>query len=137
MFDRLLALFRNEIPEHPLPDLDSDYAMGALLVRMAKSDAHYDPSEIATIDEILATSFDLGPLDAAKMRADCERLEAQAPDTAAFTALICAHVPHAKRVRVMEALVRTAIADGKRTPEEDQLLQNLAQAFECKCEMDG
>ena len=45
---------------------------------MALANREYVVSEVAQIDRILAATFDLKPLEAAKLRATCEALERHA-----------------------------------------------------------
>jgi len=82
MLERLRALFGDPSAYHtPLPDTDAAHAMGALLVRAAKADHAYLFEEIAVIDRVLAARHGLNPVEAAKMRAECELLERAIPDT--------------------------------------------------------
>lgn len=118
---RILSAFSAPKPA-PLPEPDARLALGALMVRMAKSDATYRVEEIARIDRILAAANGLGPIDAAKMRATCEKLEHLAPATDSFTALICQTVPHDGRVEVLRALWSVMLSDGVERPEELALL---------------
>lgn len=110
----------------PLPELDAKLALAALLVRIAKSDGEYDVSELARIDKILAERHGISPVDAAKMRADAEKLEAEAPDTVRFTRAIKEGVPYEDREAVIEALWAVVLADGVRDHEEDALLRLAA-----------
>ncbi len=114
VLDRLTALFTGpaEIEEKPLPPTDVPHALGALLVRVALSDHQYAVEEIARIDRVLAKFQDIGPIDAAKLRAECERLEAVAPDTTAFTALLNQRVDYADRLKMVAALWQVVYADG-------------------------
>ena len=102
----------------PLPEPDARLALGALMVRVAKSDDSYRVEEIQRIDRTLAHANDIGPIEAAKMRATCERLEAIAPDTDSFAALIRETVPHDGRLDTLRALWQVLLADGLERPEE-------------------
>ncbi len=114
-------------PQEPkLPEPDEHLALGALLVRVAKSDSHYDAVEIGEIDRILAESFGLNPVEAAKMRATCEKLEAKAPGTPDFALIIRQNVDYPHRLDVMRALWRVIIADGEHAVEEDATLSEIA-----------
>ena len=114
---RILSAFSHPKPA-PLPEPDAKLALGALMVRVAKSDASYRVEEIQRIDRILAHANDIGPIDAAKMRATCERLEAVAPDTDRFAELIRETVPHEGRLETLRALWQVLLADGLERPEE-------------------
>ncbi len=54
MWDALLTRLRGKPEPTALPEPDEKLALGALLVRVAKSDNHYDVDEIGEIDRILA-----------------------------------------------------------------------------------
>lgn len=110
----------------PLDDSDARIALGALLVRIAKSDGVYDVSEIKRIDRVLGNRYGLSSVDAAKLRAQAENLEAQAPDTVRFTRAIKDAVAYEDRSPIIEALWEVVLADGARDPEEDALLRMVA-----------
>lgn len=121
LLNRLLAPEQSD-----LNPSESQLALGALLVRIAKTDGRYDVAEIQRIDKILARRFDLDAVEAARLRARAEELESQAPDTVRFTRAIKDSVPYEDRAPVMEALWDVALADGIRDPEEDALLRMIA-----------
>lgn len=109
-------------PPPPLPELDAQLALGALLVRVAKADRAYLFEELEQIDRILAARGRIGPVEAAKRRATCERLEAAFPDTPTFTALIHDAVPYEERRAMVEALWRVALADGLEEAQEAEMV---------------
>ncbi len=125
MFADFLKRLTAPDPE-PLPDTDARLALGALLVRIAKSDGDYDQSEIARIDRILAKRYELDPVEAAKLRAHSEALEHDAPDTVRFTKAIKEAVAYEDREAVLEALWDIVLADGERDEQEDALLRLVA-----------
>lgn len=125
MFADLLKRLTAPEPE-PLPDEDARLALTALLVRIALSDGTYATEEIERIDRIVAARFGLGPVEAAKLRADAERVEHDAPDTVRFTRAIKDAVPYEDREAVIEALWQVVLADGVRDHEEDALLRMVA-----------
>ena len=89
MFEGILALFRGTVPsETQLPPADVQHALGALLVRAAKADHAYLFEEVEQIDEVLATRYDLDPVAAAKLRASCEKLEEDMPDTTQLAGIL-------------------------------------------------
>jgi uncharacterized tellurite resistance protein B-like protein len=112
--------------ETPVTDEDARLAIGALLVRIAKADGNYRPEEIARIDRILAKRYDLDVVSAAKLRAKCEHIEHDAPDTVRFTRVIKDAVPYEERAAVISAFWEIVLADGVRRPEEDSLLRMVA-----------
>ena len=117
---RLLA------PAPVISDLDANLALAALLVRIARTDGHYAPAEIARIDRLLAERFALTHAAAQDLRRQAETLEQEAPDTVRFTRAIKAAVPYADRVGVVEALWAVGRADGTREAEEDALMRMTA-----------
>ncbi len=129
MFTDFLKRLRGIRPEAPLPPLDARLASGALLVRIAKADSQYVFEEIAEIDRILARAHGLKPVEAAKLRATCEKLEAQAPATETFTTMVQNGVAYETRAELMEALRQVAVADRALKPEEEALLAEVADAF--------
>ena len=129
MIAEFFQRLRGARPETPLPELDAQLAVGALLVRLAKSDQHYAVEEIAKIDLLLAQHYGLNPVEAAKTRATCEKLEAQAPDTDEFTAMVQATVDAAARLEVFEALWQVSLADRALKPEEQAFLTGAGTAL--------
>jgi len=109
-----------------MPDTAARIALTALLVRIAKSDGAYAAEEIARIDRITARRYDLNPVEAAKLRAEAEDVEAEAPDTVRFTRAIKDAVSLEDRVAVIEALWDVVLADGERDDGEDALLRMVA-----------
>ena len=93
---------------------------------MAKADHTYVFLEIARIDRILGLRYGLSPIEAAKLRATCEAIEHEAPDTVRFTRAIKDAVPYEDRTSVIEALWEIVLADGTRDAEEDALLRMVA-----------
>lgn len=129
MFEALIHRLRGTHETPPLPEPDEHLAMGALLVRVAKSDQHYDVLEIGEIDRLLSESFSLKPIEAAKMRATCEKLEAQAPGTPDFALLIRQTVDYPHRLEMIKSFSRVIMADGRHTPEESQVLGDILKIF--------
>ena len=81
MFERILSLFSGSEFHTDLPAADARTALGALMVRAAKADHAYLFEEVEQIDRVLAKLYDLNPVEAAKMRAQCELLEEEMPET--------------------------------------------------------
>ncbi|MBC7157164.1 MAG: TerB family tellurite resistance protein [Rhodobacteraceae bacterium] len=125
MFADLIRRLTAPTPER-LPDPEARLALAALLVRLARSDGHFDATEIAHVDRVLAARYRLSPFEAAALRGEAERLEAEAPDTVRFTRAIKDAVPYEDRASVIEALWAVALADGVRDDEEDGLLRLVA-----------
>lgn len=130
MWDGLIARLKGTPKkQQPLPEPDEQLALGALLVRVAKSDREYHVTEISEIDSILSKSFEINAVEAAKMRATCEKLEAQAPGTPDFGLIIREHVDYAHRLEMVNAMWKVILADGRDTPEEDAALHEIERVM--------
>lgn len=125
MFERLTAFFKSNTPE-PLPELDARLAMGVLLVRVAKADNTYLFEEITEIDRILSQAHDLNPVEAAKMRATCEKLAASIDDDDELADLVRDSVDYDQRRDKVAALWAVAHADGI-TDEREAALIDLVE----------
>lgn len=127
MFERL---FPRRAPEPaPLPQPNAQLALGALLVRVAFADEKYRASEIGQIDRILAQTFDLNPIEAAKLRAVCENLERDAPGTPEFAEILREEVDYADRKALGDAMWAVALADGHRDEKEEIQLTAIETAL--------
>ena len=121
MFERLFP--RRKSQRTPLPQPNAQLALGALLVRVAFADRNYQATEIGQIDRILAQTFNLKPIAAAKLRATCEALERDAPDTPEFARILREEVDYAHRLALGDAMWSVALADGQSDEREEiQLL---------------
>lgn len=129
MFNALFSRLKRHPKGKPLPALDVRLAVAALMVRLAKADENYAFEEIAEIDAILVRAHGLKPIEAAKLRADAERIEAAAPDTAAFISEVQAHIPYEDRASLYDALWDVGLADEALRPEEDAFLAEMASAL--------
>lgn len=125
MWDDFLARLRGAPKQQALPEPDEKLALAALLVRVAKSDSFYHVAEIVEIDHILEQSFDFNAVEAAKLRATAEKLEAQAPDTTSFAQIIRESVDYARRLDIVEQLWKVILADGRDRPEEHNALHSI------------
>ncbi|MCK0095930.1 TerB family tellurite resistance protein [Yoonia sp. F2084L] len=128
MLERLTAFFGNPAGYHtPLPQADASHAMGALLVRAAKADDAYLFEEIARIDQILAKRHDLNPVEAAKMRAECELLEKEIPRTKEIATILSHAISTEEKEATLVALWQVVFADGIRREQEDKLLHRIEE----------
>ena len=125
MFDKLKHLFTGQPSVTELPPADAEHALGALLVRAAKADNTYLFEELHQIDKILEAQFDLNPVEAAKFRATCEKLEAQMPDTAALAGILQKAIPLDQREACVATLWSVVFADGVEHEAEDKLLHQI------------
>ena len=128
LLGRILSGFRDTHAE-PLPAPDAKLALGALLVRVAKSDKVYTVSEISLIDRILAQHFGLKPIQAAKMRATCEKLQKAAPDSGKFAELIRNELSHDERMQALCDLWQVVLADGSEDACEVEIVEALREAL--------
>ncbi len=126
--NRLLAALTAPKPA-PLPEPDEKLALGALMVRVAKSDHSYRFEEISRIDRLLSRLHGIGPIEAAKMRATCEKLERAAPDTDALARLIREAVPRPARIDALEAMWEVVLSDGERRDEEIAVVDAAQEAL--------
>ena len=127
MFERLFPSWKPA--PTPLPRPNAQLALGALLVRVAFADRDYQASEVGQIDRILATTFNLKPIEAAKLRATCEALERQAPGTPEFARLLRDEVSYDERKALADAMWSVALADGQRDAAEEDMLQEIENAL--------
>ncbi|MFD1159285.1 tellurite resistance TerB family protein [Roseovarius aestuarii] len=122
MLSRILNAFSTPTPE-PLPEPDQKLALGALMVRVAKSDDHYQFEEISRIDRLLTRLFGLNPVEAAKTRAICEKLEREAPETEHFAHVIRSSTTFQARVEALEAMWEVLLADGEHHEAEETVIE--------------
>ena len=130
MFDRIIARLRSGPSDlTPMPEADARHALGALLVRVAKADGAYLFQEIEEIDHLLADLYSLNAIDAARMRAECEKLEAAMPDTSELADILSASVSDEDRDLFVSALWKVADADGQRHETEQNVVAIASQTF--------
>lgn len=126
MFERLIEFFHNPNSyETPMPKADVDHVVGALMVRAAKADKAYLFEEVETIDRVLAERHGLKAIEAAKMRAACEKLEENMPNTAALTNVLRETVGEEELENVLRILWRVVLADGIELEVEDEVLHRV------------
>lgn len=125
MFADFLKRLTAPAPE-PLNDTDARLALGALLVRLARADGNYDTQEIAQITTILATRYGLDDVQADTLRGECEKLEAEAPDTVRFTRAIKDAVPYDDRLAVIKSMWQIVLTDGERDDAENAMMRMVA-----------
>lgn len=112
-----------------LPDPDAELALGALLVRVAQSDRDYQLEEISLIDRILARLYQHNAIEAAKVRATCEKLHAAAPETDTFGRLIRETTGLEERLAAMDALWEVVLADGNEHAGEVTIVEEARKAM--------
>lgn len=130
MLESLFAFIGNPSGyKTPLPEADARHVMGALLVRAANADNAYLFEEIRLIDQVLAKRHGLDPVAAAKMRAACEKLEAEMPDTVEMTSIIRDAISPDEKEATLSALWAVVYADGIEHAEEGLLLHQIEEVL--------
>jgi uncharacterized tellurite resistance protein B-like protein len=129
MFERILSLFHAGKSTPVLPEVDARHALGALLVRAAKIDRAYLFEEVEEIDHVLAHMYKLNKVEAAKMRARCEKLEVAMPDTDTLARVLHDAIPLSERESAVKSLWAVVLADGSEQPEEGQLLHQIEKTL--------
>ncbi|MEM1004963.1 MAG: TerB family tellurite resistance protein [Pseudomonadota bacterium] len=115
--------------QHHLPDPDAELALGALMVRVAQADRDYKLEEISLIDRILARLYQHNAIEAAKVRATCEKLHAAAPETDTFGKLIRETTDLKERLAALEALWEVVLADGNSDEGEMKIVEEARVAM--------
>ncbi|MCQ0970611.1 TerB family tellurite resistance protein [Paracoccus sp. TK19116] len=127
MFRNLLNRLTTDDPAPArLSSVESEVAIAALLVRVARADNAYHDSERARIDAILARFHNIGADEAAERRAAAEMIEAEAPDTVRFTRQIKDRVVLEERQSIISAMWEVALVDSKRDSDEERLIRLAA-----------
>lgn len=130
MFDQILALFSSKSKfQTELPVADARTALGALMVRAAKADKAYLFEEVEQIDAVLGKLYDLNAIEAAKMRAQCELLEEEMPQTEDLAGILHDAIAVDEREAAVKALWSVVFADGVEHEEEDELLHAVEAAL--------
>lgn len=124
MFDSIKRLFTSEPAETEIP-LTPEHAAAALMVEAALSDGIYADVEQTQIRDILISSFELSPEDAAEILDEAESLAESAVDHYRFTQVV-KELPKERRFAIMTHLWSVALADGERDAHEDALMRRLA-----------
>jgi uncharacterized tellurite resistance protein B-like protein len=128
MLKKFFQAFRPPQTEH-LPDPDAELALGALMVRVAQADRDYKLEEISLIDRILARLYQHNAIEAAKVRATCEKLHAAAPDTDTFGKLIRETTDLNERLAALDALWEVVLADGDTDEGEIKIVEEARMAM--------
>ncbi|MES2551848.1 MAG: TerB family tellurite resistance protein [Pseudomonadota bacterium] len=124
----MIDLLRRLLASEParLPEPDAQLALATLLVRIARTDGLYAAEEVERIDRVLSLRYGLDPFATAKLRAEAEDIEREAPDTVRFTRALKEAVPLEDRAELMTALWSVALVDGLREAHEDRLMRLVA-----------
>lgn len=125
MIDRILAILRGSTAQ-TLPPADEQHLLGALMVRVARADGAYVLAEIEVMDRLIGATFSLDALGAAKLRAECEKLEAAMPPTDEVIVQIHATIAPQNRKALLDALHKVSKADGQKHPQELAVIKTVA-----------
>ena len=128
MLKKFFQAFRPPQHDH-LPDPAAELALGALMVRVAQADRDYKLEEISLIDRILARLYQHNAIEAAKVRATCEKLHAAAPETDTFGKLIRETTDLKERLAALEALWEVVVADGNMDEGEMKIVEEARIAM--------
>jgi len=130
MFEKLIARFRAPFVDlTPMPPADTRHALGALMVRVAKADGSYLFQEIEEIDHLSADLYGFNAVQAAKFRAECEKLEVAMPDTPRLTDILTQTIDTDERDILVAALWKVADADGQRHETEQAVVAIATQSL--------
>ena len=126
MISNFLRSILSEQPD-PVSGEDTNLALAALLVRIAKSDSQYDKSEVETIKRVLIKQFKMSEEKSTSTIEIAEQMEAEAPDTVRFTRALKNTIPYESRRQIIEGLWQVALADGARDSQEDAIIRLAAK----------
>ena len=97
-----------------------------LLVEAARMDDHFEATERAAIERLLAAKFELSPESTKTLLTHAEIVTARSNQLHPFTRLAVERMDPNERIRLIEMLWEVAYADGVLDPEEDALLRRVA-----------
>jgi uncharacterized tellurite resistance protein B-like protein len=130
MINRILGFLGSAPPPRPLPEADAAHLIGALMLRVARADDRMNLRELQAIDRLFIRRLGMKAVEAAKMRAECERLEEVLPPTEELGALLSAKIPPDQRFALSEGLMEVAQADGVIDPRESGMIEEIRQLLE-------
>ena len=110
----------------PFDPGDAPLALGALLLRAARTDHAGLFADPTTFEAVLALCYDLTAREASEMREACERVAAAAPDCASFAEILQRAVGLSDRERFALSLHQVLMALG---PSQDAQREALSQLF--------
>ncbi|RRH72195.1 tellurite resistance TerB family protein [Falsigemmobacter faecalis] len=125
MINRILGFLSSAPPPRPLPEADAAHLIGALMIRLARADERLNLPELQAIDRLFIRRLGMKAVEAAKMRADCERLEAVLPPTEELGNLLSEKIPPDQRFELREGLIEVAEADGRIDPREAEMIEEI------------
>ncbi|MGN0933103.1 TerB family tellurite resistance protein [Falsigemmobacter intermedius] len=125
MINRILGFLSSAPPPRPLPEVDAAHLIGAMMLRLARADNRMNLPELQAIDRLFIRRLGMKAVEAAKMRADCERLEEVLPPTEELGALLAAKIPPEQRFALREGLIEVAEADGRIDARESEMIEKI------------
>ena len=111
----------------PFDPGDAPLALGALLLRASRTDYATVFMDPLTLDALLARRYDLTVQEAAEMLEACARIEAHAPETERFAAVLCTAIDYRERLAIALCL-RDMLATTS-TGQSDPALLALSQTL--------
>ncbi len=106
----------------PFDPGDAPLALGALLLRAARTDHAPLLALPGLLSAVLARRYDLTAREASEMLEACARVEAAAPASADFAAVLHAVICHADRRAMAVSLSDTLVSAGLCTPDDPRAM---------------
>jgi uncharacterized tellurite resistance protein B-like protein len=125
MLDRIRKLLLSPEDAAPAHD-DLQIAVAVLLVEAARMDDHFDDSERAAIERMLAQKFHLSPEATRELLALAVKTAEASHQYYPFTRLTVERMDPKQRIELIEMLWEVAYADGVVDPDEEVMLRRVA-----------
>ena len=125
LFDAILKKLTAADREPAGPD-ELQVAVAVLLIEAARMDDHFEASERAVIERLLATRFELSVESTQALIKKAEETAARSSQLHPFTRMAVERMSPEQRIKLIEMLWEVAYADGVLDPEEDMLLRRVA-----------
>ncbi|AFJ03012.1 hypothetical protein Q7C_1871 [Methylophaga frappieri] len=110
----------------PVSKGDSQLAVAALLVEVMAADDEQQPEEVATLQKLLKTQFDLTDVEAKQLQQDAITAHAQATDYFAFTRHINEQYTMPEKIQLIEQLWTMAASDDVVEAVEQHVIRRIA-----------
>jgi len=124
MFASLLRLIESPTPLRPP---HTRLSVAVLLLEAARQDDHFDPSERAVIEKVLARQFQLTSQECAHLVEAAEKHVRNMVQLHGHTNDIAQEMTPQERIDLIEMLWEVAYADGVLDPEEDHLIRRIGK----------
>ncbi|MDX1593211.1 MAG: TerB family tellurite resistance protein [Gammaproteobacteria bacterium] len=130
MLRRLQRLLETRLAPDASDERDAgntlELVTAALLVETARADFDDAPEELALVERLIATHFDLDDEAAADLLAAADTKVEDAVSLFEFTRLLNDRLDEPRKLRVLEMMWRVAHADGHVDKHEEHLLRRVA-----------